>query len=303
MAKRITEKEVEIINNYYAGLTEVAREVLSSGLDVEMTLEQEFFAEVPDAGAFQGSHAVCALRCTNGYLGYSLLAFPEELIATISDIIMGGSGMDVYKGSLTELEINASAGMFENLFEKIRDAFKKEYKKDLDFASVPRFVSKGSSGYDEAFSDGIFDVYLSCKIKINGTQEFSAVLLMTSDELINSMKNLGLIVEAASSVEVQPTPVNLTPQVSTKMNTYDIRKLADVKIDITAELGRAQVSIKQVLSLVRGSILELDTMEGTDIVIFANGSEVAKAQVVVVDGHFGIKITKILDPLERFKSI
>jgi flagellar motor switch protein FliN/FliY len=55
--------------------------------------------------------------------------------------------------------------------------------------------------------------------------------------------------------------------------------------------------------LTKGSILELDTYENSDIKVYANGLEVARAQVVVVDEHFGIKITKIISPEERFNDI
>ena len=82
----------------------------------------------------------------------------------------------------------------------------------------------------------------------------------------------------------------------------DISKIADIKIDIFAELGRSKISIKQVLGLVGGSIVELDTYENSDIKVFANGLEVAKAQVVVIDEHFGIKITEIVSPEERYKD-
>ena len=56
------------------------------------------------------------------------------------------------------------------------------------------------------------------------------------------------------------------------------------------------------LGLVSGSIIELDTYDNADIKVFANGLEVAKAQVVVVDDHFGIKITKLISPEERYKE-
>lgn len=301
----IEKDHIEAINEFFEGFAETISSTISQTLDngvIEIT--QEFSPSLPDDFKdFKGTHAVCSLKGMEGYLGYILITVPEEFIATISDIIMGGAGANVYKGTLTELEINASAGMIENIFDKTKEIFQKKYVKSLSFAKAPQFINKGVKGYDDAFTASEFDVSVVYNIKLKEEQEFKVFIILNSSELIGSLKNLHLIEEAGPPVEVLPTQVSVQAPPAHKMGTYDIRKLGDIKIDISAELGKAQVSIKQVLSLVKGSILELDTMDGQDISVFANGSEVAKAQVVVVDGHFGIKITKILDPQERFKHI
>ncbi len=296
---------LEAINSHYEVFTEIIKDVVSSTLDngdIEVT--HEFMDSLPDKiENFKGTHAVCSLKGIEGYLGYGLVVIPEELVATLGDIIMGGGGVNVYKGSLTELDVNASAGMFENLFDKVKEIFQKKYVKALSFASTPKLINKGVKGYDDAFTSADFDVSVIYNLKLNENQEFKIFLFLNSSELIGSMKNIHLIEDVGPPVDIAPAQISVPVQTQQKMGTYDIRKLADIKIDISAELGKAQVSIKQVLSLVKGSILELDTIEGQDISVFANGSEVARAQVVVVDGHFGIKITKILDPQERFKHI
>lgn len=300
----IDKDQLEAINTYYEGFCETIKTVISKTLDNEVEVTQEFLTSLPDEfKSFKGTHAICPLKGIEGYLGYALITAPEEFIATLGDIIMGGSGIDVYKGNLTELDINASAGMFENLFDKIREVFQKKYVKALSFKSTPKFVTKNAKNYEESFSTNDFDVSVIYNIKLNETQEFKTFIILNSSELIGSLKNIHLIEEPGAPIEILPAQISMPTPPTQKMGTYDIKKLADIKIDISAELGKAQVSIKQVLSLVKGSILELDTMDGNDISVFANGSEVARAQVVVVDGHFGIKITKILDPQERVKQI
>ena len=86
-------------------------------------------------------------------------------------------------------------------------------------------------------------------------------------------------------------------------SSLDVTRLADVKINITAELGRTRVPIKYALELVRGSLVELDVLNGSDIKVFANDIEFAYAQVVAVEDNFGLKITKIIAPEERLDSI
>lgn len=301
----INDNETAAINKFFGAFLAPMLDFMTKSLDVEIGIDFEFDANAPDLSDYKGTYAVSVLNATEGFKGYYLCAVPEALIATVSDLIMGGAGAGVYKGSLTELEINASAAMIENFFEKIREVFKENYKKELHFASVPKFLEKKAKGYDEAFDKGSFDVASCFSMKIGENEPFKSYVLGNSEEIITGLQGVHLLDVPVKKPAVEdPVAINLAPPINTgKMSTYDIRKLADVKIDITAELGKAQVSIKQILSLVKGSILELDTDEGADIVVFANGSEVAKAQVVVVDGHFGIKITKILDTQERYKQI
>ena len=87
------------------------------------------------------------------------------------------------------------------------------------------------------------------------------------------------------------------------ISKMDIDRLADVKINITAELGRARVPIKYALELVRGSLIELDTLNNADIKVFANGIEFARAQIVAVEEDFGLKITQVISPEERLEYL
>lgn len=82
-------------------------------------------------------------------------------------------------------------------------------------------------------------------------------------------------------------------------NVSNIERLADVDINIIAELGKAQVPMKYALELSEGSIIELDTLNDSDIKVYANGVEFALAQVVALEDNFGLKITKIISPEER----
>jgi flagellar motor switch protein FliN/FliY len=85
--------------------------------------------------------------------------------------------------------------------------------------------------------------------------------------------------------------------------TLDIGNIADIKINITAELGRTRVPIKYALELVKGSVVQLDTLNNSDIKVFANDVEFALAQVVAIEDNFGLRITKIISPEERLGNI
>lgn|GEM_PF-3566991 len=75
--------------------------------------------------------------------------------------------------------------------------------------------------------------------------------------------------------------------------------LLDVPLDVSVELGRTQRPIREILALVPGSVIELDRLAGDPIDVLVNGRRIARAEVVVVDERFAIRITDILTPEER----
>ena len=77
---------------------------------------------------------------------------------------------------------------------------------------------------------------------------------------------------------------------STSRSNYTIDLLSEVEIEVTVELGRRRLSIGEVTRLDAGSVIELDTLAGEPLVVYANGRQIATGEVVVVDGQFGVKI-------------
>ncbi len=83
----------------------------------------------------------------------------------------------------------------------------------------------------------------------------------------------------------------------------NIDMLLDVDLEVLVELGRKTMLIKEVLKLGKGSIVELDKAAGEPLGIFVNGRKLAEGEVVVVDDHFGIRITQLAGAAERIKSL
>ncbi|WP_295163527.1 flagellar motor switch protein FliN [uncultured Brachyspira sp.] len=82
-----------------------------------------------------------------------------------------------------------------------------------------------------------------------------------------------------------------------KISEGNISLLMDVSINVTVELGRAKLSIKDILGLGEGSIIELQRLAGDPIDLFVNGKLIAKGEVVVIDESFGVRITDIADSI------
>jgi flagellar motor switch protein FliN len=79
--------------------------------------------------------------------------------------------------------------------------------------------------------------------------------------------------------------------------------LLDVPLDLSVELGRARMSIQDLLNLSPGSVIELDKIAGEALDILINGRLVARGEAVVVNDKFGIRISEIVSPSERIARL
>ena len=102
-----------------------------------------------------------------------------------------------------------------------------------------------------------------------------------------------------SNMAVSPaqfTPLSSEP---VQINEANIGLIFDVPLQVTVELGRTRKTIKEILDLATGSIVELDKLAGEPVEILVNGHYLAKGEVVVIDENFGVRITEIATPAER----
>ncbi len=83
----------------------------------------------------------------------------------------------------------------------------------------------------------------------------------------------------------------------------DIERVLDVPVQLTAELGRTRITIKSLLQLSQGSIVELDGLAGEPMDVLINGYLIAQGEVVVVNDKFGIRLTDIIAPPERMQKL
>jgi flagellar motor switch protein FliN/FliY len=112
-----------------------------------------------------------------------------------------------------------------------------------------------------------------------------------------------------SSVKVEETMAHpaefqqLSISASDGRSAGNIEMLMDVKMPISIELGRTEMPISEILSLGPGSVVELNKLAGEPVDLLVNGKIVARGEVVVVDENFGVRITMLMSPQERLKSL
>jgi flagellar motor switch protein FliN/FliY len=85
------------------------------------------------------------------------------------------------------------------------------------------------------------------------------------------------------------------------INDYDM--ILDIPVQITVELGRTKIAIRNLLQLAHGSVVELDGLAGEPMDVLVNGTLIAQGEVVVVNDKFGIRLTDIITPAERMRKL
>jgi flagellar motor switch protein FliN len=83
----------------------------------------------------------------------------------------------------------------------------------------------------------------------------------------------------------------------------DINMILDIPVQLTVELGRKRIAIKNILQLAQGSVIELETLAGEPMDVLVNGYLIAQGEVVVVNDKFGIRLTDIVTPSERMRRL
>ncbi|MER2027555.1 MAG: flagellar motor switch phosphatase FliY [Solibacillus sp.] len=89
----------------------------------------------------------------------------------------------------------------------------------------------------------------------------------------------------------------------TQAEARNLNMLLDIPLQVTVELGRTKRSVKEILELSSGSIIELDKLAGEPVDILVNSRLIAKGEVVVIDENFGVRITDILSQADRLNNI
>ena len=108
-------------------------------------------------------------------------------------------------------------------------------------------------------------------------------------------------------VAAEPQKAEIFQDFSGKANPTgihnDIDFVLDIPVQLTVELGRTKISIKNLLQLAQGSVVELAGMAGEPMDILINGYLIAQGEVVVVNDKFGIRVTDIISPAERIRKL
>jgi flagellar motor switch protein FliN/FliY len=115
----------------------------------------------------------------------------------------------------------------------------------------------------------------------------------------------------AAAMAEQAVPVKPSPEIFQELSgtnnsgglANDIDFILDIPVLLTVELGRTKITIKNLLQLAQGSVVELDGLAGEPMDVLVNGCLIAQGEVVVVNDKFGVRLTDIITPAERIRKL
>jgi flagellar motor switch protein FliN/FliY len=135
----------------------------------------------------------------------------------------------------------------------------------------------------------------------DGLDDWAAAMAEQADEEGTtegeSDDKLGINAEVAELEEFDEDR-EITPKEKRKLDT-----ILDIPVTIAMEVGRSNISIRNLLQLNQGSVVELDRVAGEPLDVLVNGTLIAHGEVVVVNDKFGIRLTDVISQLERIKKL
>ncbi len=90
---------------------------------------------------------------------------------------------------------------------------------------------------------------------------------------------------------------------ATDLPKKDLERVYDVKVKVEAVLGKSKMPLDEVLSLHPGSVVELDKLAGEPVDLYANGKLIARAEIVVIEENFGVKVLEIVGNDQKLKAL
>ncbi len=102
--------------------------------------------------------------------------------------------------------------------------------------------------------------------------------------------------QSARFEQLEPSPTNGERE-------RKLELLIDLTLPVSIELGRTNMTIRDILDLQRGSVVEFEKLASEPVDILINGKKMAEGEVVIIEKHFGIRITSLVDTSERLRNL
>lgn len=283
---------------------------------------------------------VTTIDFKEGLDGSNVLMIDVKDAIIIADLMMGNDGKNVEEKEFTELELSAVAEAMNQMIGSASTAMATRFGKTIDIS--PPEVEEWDTPEDaklEDITDENFVCKTSFRLSVEGLldSEIMQILpLETADEIAEIMlgdeaevlaaREVTHQKEEATSTFTEENSVKETPELqkeAVKEQEVTVSKptfqeledkgkkdaprnldlIMDVPLDFSVVLGKSKKTIKDILSLGTGSVVELEKMTDEPLEIYVNGQLIAEGEVVVINESFGIRITKILSKEARIQNL
>lgn len=277
------------------------------------------------------------VKFTEGFEGSNLLILKEEDVKIITDLMMGGDGHNI-EGDINDLHLSAIGEAMNQMIGSSSTSLSSIFNKSINISPPKAFLMsfKESNPMKFSFNDSI--VRVAFKMVVEGVLDSEIMQLIPVDfakkmvrDLLNpkadneeidrdkkELPDKSRIVDKSDRqdddipeskkidmhhVQIQPVQFEEFDKDNINSNKENIDLIMDVPLEITVELGRTKRLIKDILEFGPGTVVELDRLAGEPVDVIVNGKFIAKAEVVVIDESFGVRITDIVSPSKRLKKV
>ncbi|GAA7517755.1 flagellar motor switch protein FliY [Helicobacter pylori] len=264
----------------------------SVGLEKEVSNSEESFLGL--IGVPYARVMVSAIEKEEGSI--ELLA-PVVLVTALSDLMLGGEGAS--KEEMDNDDLDAFKEMASNIFGAIATSLKsQELLPKLNFTTINAEIAKELPKKEDYAKAVVFS------FKMEAIKESQIILLTTAaferqfekthkEEKEETIKNA---TEATEEVKTHDASLE-------NIEIRNISMLLDVKLNVKVRIGQKKMILKDVVSMDIGSVVELDQLVNDPLEILVDDKVIAKGEVVIVDGNFGIQITDIGTKKERLEQL
>jgi flagellar motor switch protein FliN/FliY len=323
------ENTAEVARPFFKILCEQASSVVTTVLSRAVDFQLQWLVAgensvIPDELTSQSLYIGVDVK--KSAVGKMFFAISKPEVATLSDLMLMGSGHSDYteehKDAICEI-INQITGSCITVMDSqlhlamdFGQASVSEFsgKNDFKGGAVATVLVKIEEFPDKkiliVLEDGLFSGIrskISSKITFVSSDTSLASLGLSSSTAFSAPSAGGDMVGGGGGGGPVAAPPVFAPQHSggpfgsTGNKALDL--LMDIELPIVIELGRTQMSLKRILELGPGAIVEMDRLAGEPVDILINGKVVARGEVVVVDENFGVRILSLVSPEERLKLL
>ncbi len=270
------------------------------------------------AGLQSGTAVFVKAHYTKGISGTMVFALPLKEGTMLVDLMLGGEGTP--SAELAGDSRDALAETFNQILGSANQALSDMAGETLSISNVEIFSMETSDagGLQELLGVGPFDA-----LSLSTTQEsLSATIHLLIPEMLSEQLKrklgLGAPVPAAAPppTPAAPTPAPIpaalppvaagpapTAPRQASVDTGNLDLLLDIELPVMVRMGQTEMSLGELLKLTPGSILELNRAADAPVELLVNGKQIAKGEVVVVDGNFAFRITEIESTDTRIRSL
>jgi len=298
-----------------------AATTLSTLLSRKVQITTPEVAPVDDAelrSHFDAPAVVVVIEYTEGLAGRNVFILTQRDASVVADLMMGGEGVPA--DELGELHASAIGEAMNQMMGSASTAMAEMagHRVDISAPSVA-IIDLAAGGDLDLGLDGDI-VRCSFQLRVDDLLDTTLMQLMPigfARSLVDGLMNAAPAPAAAAApaadddrhLHAVPVPV-AQPVTFPSLDDMppggggsDISLLLDVPLQVTVELGRTQLRIRNVLELVPGSIIELDKLAGEPVDVLVNGKQIARGEVVVIDEEFGVRITDVASQAKRLRGL